>query len=213
MDRTAHWEEIYTRTSPLQVSWYQANPRQSLAMIKQAAPDRRAPIIDIGGGTSVLVDMLLDEHYHSITVLDIAPTALTVAQARLGERATLVTWVAADITAVALPAHTYALWHDRAVFHFLTQADDRRRYVAVLRQALRPDGHLIMATFAADGPDRCSGLDVVRYTPATLAQELGSDFQLIDQVYEAHQAPGGTIQQFMYCYFSLNGCPADRIAR
>jgi SAM-dependent methyltransferase len=197
-ERRQHWEQVYRTRAPEQVSWYQPEARNSLELIRLARPDRAAAIIDIGGGASTLVDSLVDADYRDVTVLDLAPDALAIARARLGARADSVHWMTADILAAELPAERYDIWHDRAAFHFLTHPDDRARYVAQLRHALRPGGYLVMATFALDGPPRCSGLDVIRYSAESLADELGSGFELVESVREEHRTPSGAIQRFQY---------------
>lgn len=194
-----HWEHVYRTNDPTRVSWYQPEPRLSLDLIRRVAPDLAAPIIDVGGGASTLVDGLLDAGYRSLTVLDLAPSALAIAQARLGHRAERVTWIEGSILDTPLPSSTFAVWHDRAVFHFLTAAEDRARYVAQARRAVRPGGHVIVASFGPEGPTRCSGLDVVRYSPQAMHAEFGAGFELLDSVREVHQTPAGRAQEFTYC--------------
>ncbi|KPK38214.1 MAG: hypothetical protein AMJ69_09015 [Gammaproteobacteria bacterium SG8_47] len=201
MDPKAHWERIYQDRSPASVSWYQREPTLSLAMIKRCALGREEALIDVGGGASVLVDRLLLAGYENVTVLDIAASALAHARARLGETAGSVTWIESDVT-VFDPPQVYALWHDRAVFHFLTDADDRRRYVAALKRALRPDGHLILAAFSIGGPTRCSGLDIVQYDAHKLGTELGPAFSLQEECDEVHRTPGGAEQRFGFFRFA-----------
>lgn len=179
----------------------QPHPHLSLELIHTTGVSKDAQIIDVGGGTSTLVDALLAEGYQHLTVLDLAGTALTLAQQRLGARAAAVNWVEADITAVELPHHGYDVWHDRAVFHFLTQPEERRRYVETMRHAVRRDGHVIVATFALEGPTRCSGLEVVRYSPARLQEEFGAEFALVHSAQERHRTPLGVEQAFLYCCF------------
>lgn len=198
MDPKAHWESIYQTKDAQQVSWYQAQPHTSLALIRRAGLQPADSIVDVGGGASTLVDHLLAEGFSAVTVLDIAAAALDVARQRLGARGQAVTWREADITDAALPPQAYALWHDRAVFHFLGRPEDRQRYMAQLQQALRPDGWVIMATFALDGPTRCSGLDVTRYSTADLQTELGPAFELIEERPEAHHTPSGGEQKFLF---------------
>jgi SAM-dependent methyltransferase len=198
-DAEGHWERVYQTKEPTEVSWYQPEAQLSLELIRRVAPDPDAPVIDIGGGASTLVDGLLDAGYRSVTVLDLAPTALALAQQRLGERAGLVTWIATDALTASLPPAGYAVWHDRAVFHFLTNARDRMRYVAQTRRAVRPGGYTLVASFGPVGPTRCSGLDVVRYSPDALHAEFGTGFQLLDSVPEEHHTPTGATQAFVYC--------------
>ena len=196
----AHWEHIYERKTPSQVSWYQPHPQLSLQLIQRTNVPRTGQIIDVGGGASTLVDHLLADGFRRITVLDISATALQIARQRLGPRAAEVTWLEADITQIELAHHFYDVWHDRAVFHFLTRAEDRQRYVEAVQQAVCPGGHVIIATFALDGPPNCSGLDIARYSPDSLHDEFGSSFELVDSTSEAHQTPFGTEQKFIYCY-------------
>lgn len=196
----AHWENIYQTKEPTQVSWFQPHPSLSVGLIRRTGLQPTDPIIDVGGGTSTLVDHLLADGFRAITVLDISARALQLARQRLGPRANDVTWLEADVTEVKLPPQAFAIWHDRAVFHFLTQLADRQRYIARVQQAVRPGGFVIVATFAADGPNRCSGLEVVRYDPASLHSEFGHEFELVDSAPEAHHTPSGTEQRFMYCY-------------
>lgn len=200
MNMKTHWENIYQTKSPTQVSWFQAHPQVSLSLIQRTQIQPTEPIIDIGGGAATLVDDLLAHGYQAVTVLDLSAQALRLARQRLGPLAERVTWLEADITTVELPAQAYAVWHDRAVFHFLTQPADRQRYITAVRQAVRPGGFVIVATFAPDGPTRCSGLDVVRYSPESLHGEFGRGFQLIDSARETHHTPAGGEQQFMYCF-------------
>ena len=200
MNTKAHWEHIYERKAPSQVSWYQTHPQLSLQFIQRTNVPMAGQIIDVGGGASTLVDHLLADGFQKITVLDVSATALQIARQRLGPRATEVTWLEADITQVELTHHFYDVWHDRAVFHFLTRAVDRRRYVETVRQAVCPGGHVIVATFALDGPPNCSGLDIARYSPDSLHDEFGSNFELVESTGESHQTPSGTEQKFVYCY-------------
>ncbi len=200
MERKAHWESIYTMKTPTGVSWYQLHAAKSLELMKLTRVNASAHIIDVGGGASTLVDDLLTEGFRNLTVLDISTAALEVARQRLGARAAQeVTWIEADITQTVLPRHHFDVWHDRAVFHFLTGADDRRRYVNAASDALKPGGHIIMATFAADGARRCSGLNVVRYSPEELHAELGEAFEIIESLEENHLTPFDTTQKFTYC--------------
>jgi ubiquinone/menaquinone biosynthesis C-methylase UbiE len=200
MDAKAHWEHMYATKAPTQVSWYQQHPDNSLRLIQHTDIQPTDPIIDVGGGASTLVDNLLEAGFQSLTVLDISATALQVARQRLGACASAVTWIEADITQTTLPRHGYALWHDRAVFHFLTHLADRQRYIDTLRYALRPGGNVIVATFAPDGPQQCSGLDVQRYGPESLHRQFGHDFELVDCISESHHTPWGTEQKFLYCH-------------
>lgn len=194
-----HWNQVYTSKSPTAVSWFQPHAKLSLELIRRAAPDPDSPIIDVGGGASTLVDGLLDAGYTDVTVLDISAAALALARDRLGQRADRVKWIEADILSVALPPAGFAVWHDRAVFHFLTEDADRERYVAQVRASVRDNGHVIVASFAPEGPEKCSGLDVIRYSPETMHGEFGSGFRLLDSVRETHVTPWGAEQAFVYC--------------
>jgi 2-polyprenyl-3-methyl-5-hydroxy-6-metoxy-1,4-benzoquinol methylase len=200
MENKRHWETIYHKKTATQVSWYQLHPSTSLQYIQNTGVGRNGHVIDIGGGASTLVDHLLDDGFQNITVLDISGAALDVAKERLGLRAGNVTWLEVDITRATLARHTYDVWHDRAVFHFLTNEEDRKQYVNAARGAVKPGGHVIVATFASDGPDHCSGLDVARYDSEGLHGEFGADFELLDSTPEEHQTPFGTAQKFIYCY-------------
>jgi SAM-dependent methyltransferase len=203
MTRREHWDAIYRNNAASSLSWYQAESLLSLSLIERVAPHLDDPIIDVGGGASTLVDALLGAGYEHVTVLDVAEPALAIAMQRLGARADTVTWVAADVLAAELPAARYAVWHDRAVFHFLTRREDRLSYAAAMRRAVRPGGHVLIAGFATGGPSRCSGLEVVRYSPETLVAELGEGLELIDSAREDHRTPGGALQRFVYCLFRL----------
>ena len=194
-----HWEGVYRDNAVDQMSWFQPSAASSYRLITAGAgPDAR--VIDVGAGASVLVDGLLDAGYRNLTVLDLAETALDVSRARLGSRAEAVDWIAADITEAALPQAYYDVWHDRAVFHFLTGPADRARYVAQVLSSVKPGGRLIVAAFGLGGPLRCSGLDVVRYAPQSLHAEFGAPFQLLGHETEIHHTPAGRDQEFVYCY-------------
>ncbi len=199
MDQASHWERVYRTKGPDQVSWFQPEARLSLELIQQAAPARDSAIIDVGAGASTLVDGLVTAGYGDITVLDLSVTALAQAQTRLSHAGRSVVWHHADVLTVELPAAAFDVWHDRAVFHFLTDAADRARYVAQVRHAIRPGGFALVATFAEDGPTRCSGLDVARYSPETLHNEFGNDFHLVESRREEHSTPWGAPQIFTYC--------------
>jgi SAM-dependent methyltransferase len=193
-DRKRHWETIYSTRSETDLSWYQGEPRLSLELIEVVAPAVGGRIIDVGGGASVLVDRLLDLPFVEIAVLDICETALGKARARLGERARRVRWVVADVTE-ALELGTFDVWHDRAVFHFLTDPADRWSYVELTRRTVPEGGHLVIATFADDGPKQCSNLDVCRYNARSLASELGGGFSLLREAWESHTTPWGVAFQ------------------
>ena len=205
MTEREHWNRIYRTKVPAELSWYQPEARVSLRLIRQVAPEPGTPILDAGGGASTLVDGLLDHDYRAVTVLDLAPAALERAQQRLGQRARLVTWLAADILTAELKPASYGVWHDRALFHFLQDPEDRVRYVAQVSRAVRPGGHVIVASFAPDGPVRCSGLDVVRYSAEAIHGELGAGFRLVQSVCEDHRTPAGVTQAFSYCVCRKEG--------
>lgn len=198
-----HWERVYATRAADAVSWYQPHAEQSLALIRGTGAPRSASVIDVGGGASTLVDDLLAEGYGALTVLDLSAAALAAARLRLGPRAAAVTWCVGDVTRVALPGQAYDVWHDRAVFHFLTGEAERRAYVAQVQRAVKPLGHVIVATFAEDGPTQCSGLPVMRYSPEALHAQFGASFALLRQEREAHRTPTGTVQKFIYCYCRL----------
>lgn len=200
MHGQAHWDRIYASRPTDQVSWYRPHLERSLFFVidAQLGPDAR--IIDVGGGSSTLVDDLLDLGFRNVTVLDISGAAIERAQERLGARAGDVTWVVGDATSTDLPSSYYDFWHDRAVFHFLTEPEARRRYVANVRRALKMGGHIVVATFGEEGPDRCSGLEVARYSAESLHAQFGEDFTRVSSRRELHTTPWGTEQAFVYCY-------------
>ena len=199
VDRRQHWETVYDNKTADRVSWFQLHAASSLRLIEGCA-DKDAHIIDVGGGASVLVDDLLDAGYRNLTVLDLAETALSACRTRLGARAQSVQWIAGDITQVELPAAHYDVWHDRAVFHFLTDPADRARYVEQVLKSVKSGGHVIVAAFGPGGPLQCSGLDVVRYAPDALHAEFGTPFQLLQHQTETHLTPAGKEQEFVYCF-------------
>jgi len=200
IDRKSHWENIYQDKSALDVSWYQKEPTISLGLIRNTLLASDEPIIDVGGGASVLVDYLIKVGYTNIAVLDISENALACAKNRLGNHAQEVEWYESDITQFEAP-HQFSLWHDRAVFHFLTTDSDRKNYIKVLKNSLRPGGHLIIAAFAIGGPTKCSGLDIVQYDGLKLKAELGKDFELLEEISEVHITPTNKEQKFMYFLF------------
>lgn len=199
MTTSAHWESVYRSKRTDEVSWYRPHLEVSLDLIERAAPDRGSAIIDVGGGEATLVDDLVRRGYRDVSVLDISQVAIEMAKARIGPIGAAVRWIAGDITQVELPAARYDLWHDRAVFHFLTKTEDRAAYVGQVARAVRLGGHVIVATFGPEGPEKCSGLDVVRYDPASLHGQFGPKFRLLDSLTELHETPWGAPQQFMYC--------------
>ena len=193
--RQAHWETVYTTKGEQKVSWIQETPVTSLELLAGVGATPSTKIIDIGGGASRLVDSLLERGFRAITVLDLSTAALETAKARLGAQAARVRWIVADAT-VWEPTESYDIWHDRAAFHFLTEAHDRAAYVARMKRALRVGGHAIIATFAPDGPARCSGLPIMRYDAETLGQTFGQGFELIETRRHTHATPLGTTQSF-----------------
>jgi SAM-dependent methyltransferase len=198
--RQAHWDNVYTKKGENEVSWFQENPAPSLELIEQAGATHASAIIDVGGGASRLVDHLIEKGFQDITVLDLSEAALDAAKARLGHDATKVNWIVADAT-IWEPMITYDLWHDRAAFHFLTGEHDRAAYIARLRRALKIGGHAIIATFALDGPEKCSGLPVMRYDAASLGQALGPMFRLVSSKRHEHATPWGSQQVFQFSVF------------
>lgn len=199
MDGKAHWESVYRARRPDQVSWFQPEARLSCELIRAVAPHLTAQIVDIGGGASTLVDGLIGAGYLDVTVLDLSATALAHARHRMGPAAERVLWVEADVLADNLPPASFDVWHDRAAFHFLTSAGDRERYVAQVRRAVRPGGHVLVATFADNGPVECSGLPVARYDPEALHGVFGAGFRLLSSRRETHVTPAGVRQPFTYC--------------
>jgi SAM-dependent methyltransferase len=194
--RKDHWERVYGTRQSTDVSWYQPVPTRSLALLDDAGVGPATALIDVGGGDSTLVDALLDRGFGALTVLDLSGAALARARERVGARADDITWIEADITRAELPTAGYGVWHDRAVFHFLTETDDRARYVATAAASVKPGGMMILATFALDGPTRCSGLDVARYSTDTLAAEFSEAFVLQRGLSDEHTTPSGTTQRF-----------------
>jgi SAM-dependent methyltransferase len=204
MDRQAHWDQVYGTKSREKTSWYQPHLQTSLEWISDAAKDRSHSIIDVGGGESTLVDDLLGRGCGAVTVLDVAGAAIRKSQERLGPAARSVNWVVGDVTTVALPVDSYDVWHDRAVFHFLTEPEQRLAYVRQLVSALKAGGHVVMATFGPEGPQKCSGLETKRYDAELLHRQVGSEFRLARSSIVMHQTPMGTPQQFLYCHFIFN---------
>ena len=200
MQSKDHWEKVYTTKPADAVSWFQEHAENSLRLIQETGVATNATIIDIGGGASTLVDDLLAKGYSNLSVLDLSAAAMLVAQKRLGAQAKQVKWLEADITKIELPVHAFDVWHDRAVFHFLTSPKDRNAYVQAVLHAVKPGGHVIVATFAEDGPLQCSGLPVKRYNKDELHAEFGEEFTLTQHGKESHHTPFGTVQQFTYCY-------------
>jgi 2-polyprenyl-3-methyl-5-hydroxy-6-metoxy-1,4-benzoquinol methylase len=199
MNVQTHWEKVYGEKAPNAVSWYAPHLARSLEIIERAAPSHSASIIDVGGGESTLVDDLLAHGYQNITVLDVSQIAIDVTKKRLATASELVGWIVGDVTKAEIAPQSYDVWHDRAVFHFLTAADDRLAYVRQVANAVKPGGHVLVSTFGTKGPTKCSGLDVVRYDAQSLQREFGVRFRLLESSEELHHTPFGTDQQFLYC--------------
>lgn len=200
MEKKIHWENVYQTKTDLEVSWYREHLDNSLKLILETGVGKDAGIIDVGGGSSTLADDLIDHGFVDLTVLDISSAALDRSKERLGRRADRIDWITADITDVTLAKDRYDVWHDRAVFHFLTDPGDRRKYVEFVMRSLKPGGHIIVASFGPNGPLKCSGLEVVRYSPETMHDEFGEEFKLLKSLRESHNTPFDTIQEFVYCF-------------
>lgn len=198
MNPDDHWNSVYASKRANEVSWFQPHPEPSFSLIKDAVPDRDAPILDAGGGASTLVDELLGAGFRNLTIVDISAAALDQSRERLGAAADQVTWLVADLLTASIPERQVALWHDRAVFHFLIDPADQTRYIEQVSSSLLPDGLLLLGTFSADGPLRCSSLPVARYSIERMDERLGASFQRIRTVQDNHRTPGGSIQPFTY---------------
>jgi trans-aconitate methyltransferase len=196
-ERQAHWQSVYQSKGEAQLSWTQRDPQPSLSLIEKFAQDNHASIVDIGGGASRLVDALLAHGFAAITVLDLSDAALQSAKVRLGAQAASVRWIAADATSWQ-PPQAFDIWHDRAAFHFLVEEADRAAYVDRLHAGVRSGGHAIIATFAPDGPEKCSGLPVQRYSPESLSKTIGSAFELVEHQDHRHVTPWGAAQSFQF---------------
>jgi 2-polyprenyl-3-methyl-5-hydroxy-6-metoxy-1,4-benzoquinol methylase len=199
MSVETHWEKIYREKAPEALSWYRPHLDISLSLLEKAAPLRTLSIIDVGGGESTLVDDLLARGYENVSVLDVSQTAIEVTKKRLGIASDLVHWITADVADFEFALNTYDVWHDRAVFHFLTATTKRRAYVRQVARSVKPGGHVLVGTFGPEGPKKCSGLDVVRYDANALHAEFGARFRLLETAKELHNTPFGTTQQFLYC--------------
>ncbi len=204
-EKEAHWQKVYTTRGAQGVSWFTPQLERSLALIRRYASEPSGPIIDVGGGASTLADDLLAAGYTDITVLDIAESALRLSRQRMSAAADRIGWLRGDITNVPLPEGRFALWHDRAVFHFLVDGDDRRRYAQQLAHALHPGGHVVMAVFGPEGPKECSNLPTERYDAAGLNAALGPEFVLRESALETHTTPFATTQQFLYACLQYQG--------
>lgn len=200
-----HWDSVYKTKAPERVSWFRPHLDRSLQFIEAAGLARDASILDVGGGASTLVDDLLDRGNSNVSVLDLSAEALETSRKRLGERASRVRWIQGDILGASLPEHACDFWHDRAVFHFLTSPADREKYVALARRSLKPGGHIVIATFGPQGPEKCSGLEVVRFTAEGIHAEFGDDFAAVGDSREMHSTPWGSEQEFVYCYCRVPG--------
>ena len=196
-ERQSHWQNVYLNKGEQQVSWTQFDPQPSLGLIEKFARDRNSDIVDIGGGASRLVDALLAHGYTAITVLDISEAALKSASTRLGEQGEAVRWIAGDFT-FWRPPRSFEVWHDRAAFHFLVEAEDREAYIDRLHAGVKRGGYAIIATFASDGPEKCSGLPVQRYDPESLAKTIGAAFELVEHLRHRHVTPWGAEQSFQF---------------
>lgn len=203
MSSESHWEAVYRQKDAERVSWFRPHLERSLEFIEGARLPKGAGIIDVGGGASTLPDDLLARGYTNITVLDLSAGAIEVAKARLGAAGSRANWIVGDVCSVELPQQSFDFWHDRAVFHFLREPGARERYVEAVSRALKPGGHLVVATFGPEGPERCSGLDVRRYDADGLHAEFGPGFVKVDSATEVHETPWGSKQQFVYCYCRL----------
>jgi len=201
MNRKEHWEQVYSTRLADELGWYKPRLDTSLSWITDIGLEKGAPIIDVGGGASTLIDDLLHAGHESITVLDIADSALAASRERLGDQSHLIMWLCGDITSYQLPPGRFELWHDRAVFHFLTEADQQQAYLDNMRAALNPGGHVIIGAFAPEAPAKCSGLPVQRYNLEQLTRRFGDEFELIRHQKELHITPGGVEQMYLYARF------------
>ena len=199
MNVGAHWDGVFTNKAPDEVSWYRPHLDLSLDLVQRCAHSRSAAIIDVGAGESTLVDDLLARNYEHLTILDVSRTAIDKTRARLGKIADRIHWIVGDITTISLPSQAFDVWHDRAVFHFLVDAQQRRKYVRAAVKAVRPGGYVIVSTFGPEGPTKCSGLDVMRYDATSLHREFGRRFRIEESADEMHHTPWGAVQQFIYC--------------
>jgi ubiquinone/menaquinone biosynthesis C-methylase UbiE len=204
MDFQKHWSEVYQNKAPDNVSWYQEKPELSLKLIEGTGLSENARIIDVGAGASTLVDHLLELGYSDLSLMDISAESLEISKKRVGEKSLRLKWLVGDVTKIELPKTAYDIWHDRAVFHFLTEEAQQKAYLEKIRASLAPKGHLIIATFASDGPLQCSGLDVMRYDAASLEKFFGKDFSLLSSYSESHITPWTSEQKFVYCHFQGN---------
>lgn len=200
MSTKAHWKNVYSKKAPGEVSWYRPHLERSLEFIRSCQLPPNARIVDVGGGASTLVDDLVNDGYRNVTVIDIASTALAAAQSRLGERSKSADWIVGDVTSTLLPERSVDFWHDRAVFHFLTQESTRTAYLTQVTRSVKPGGHVLVATFGLDGPEQCSGLPVIRYDADGIHAVFGDLFDKVGEASEQHKTPGGSVQSFVYCF-------------
>jgi 2-polyprenyl-3-methyl-5-hydroxy-6-metoxy-1,4-benzoquinol methylase len=199
MNVETHWEQVYREKAPDTVSWYRPHLETSLALIEKAAPERGASIVDVGGGESTLVDDLLTDGYENITVLDVSQIAIDVTKEAVGLVSDRVQWITADIGNVGFAPNAYDVWHDRAVFHFLTATEQRVAYVRQVARSVKPGGHVLVSTFGPEGPTKCSGLEVVRCDAESPHAEFGVRFRMLESLKELHNTSFGSTQQFLYC--------------
>jgi SAM-dependent methyltransferase len=204
MDARSHWEQVYATKDREQVSWFRPHLERSLELIERAAPDRAASILDVGAGESTLLDDLLALGYRKVTVLEISPTAMEALKERVGQAGRAIQWICGDVTEAVLPETSFDLWHDRALFHFLTEAEQRRAYVKRVKRALKPGGSLIVSTFGPSGPERCSGLAAMRYDASSMGSEFGDRFRLVESSLDLHETPSGAVQQFLTCRYRFS---------
>lgn len=200
IDKSSYWNQVYQTKGEANVSWFQTNPEPSSELIRRYTPDQSAAIIDIGGGASRLIDHLLADGFHNLTVMDISSEAIAIAGSRIGNKGDVVKWIVSDVTKWK-PDDIYDMWHDRAVFHFLTDSLDQTAYIQNLKRALKPGGYFVIGTFALDGPEKCSGLPVMRHSPKTLQDLFGKEFLLIESQKHNHQTPFLSVQSFQCCVF------------
>ncbi len=200
MSGKEHWQSVYSQKAPDKVSWYRPHLDLSLEFIRSCGMKPESRIVDVGGGASTLVDDLLADGFHNLAVIDIAEAALEIAKNRLGERAAMVDWVVGDVTTDLLPDRSIDVWHDRAVFHFLTDSQARSAYLAQVMRCVKPGGHVLVATFALDGPEKCSGLPVARYDPEGIHAVFGDSFDKVGEAAEMHEPPSSGVQSFVYCF-------------
>lgn len=205
MQSREHWENVYTSIPENEVSWFQQHAQRSIKLIRKHKPEKASSIIDVGGGASTLVDDLLEYGYSKVSVLDLSQKALAKSRLRLGAMASKVNWITANITRATLPENEFDVWHDRAVFHFLTSKEERLAYVKQVQSAVKPASLVVVATFAEDGPESCSGLPVNRYSASALRTEFGELFVMLDHEHETHLTPSGKEQRFVYCCFKRIG--------